>query len=178
MRFIGIDLGASFLKVALLDTERMSIGHIRKDAAPLPLNSSVEGRKELDPKEIWTRVLKLLQETSWNRKIDGILVSNQMHGYILVDEEGAPITNYITWQDGRGGEIHNRETVLNAFGRDGLTRTGMPLLTGLPSLNLCYQRHRSPKDCSYPWRFRMPQAVRQGSSPSKQLRGFWPDGLG
>ena len=142
MRFIGIDLGASFLKVALLDTERMSIGHIRKDAAPLPLNSSVEGRKELDPKEIWTRVLKLLQETSWNRKIDGILVSNQMHGYILVDEEGAPITNYITWQDGRGGEIHNRETVLNAFGRDGLTRTGMPLLTGLPSLNLCYQRHR------------------------------------
>ena len=141
MRYIGIDLGASFFKAGLLDTEQNRISRICKHSAPSPIQDCPPDRKELDPTLIWERICNLIQNVKGSTDIDGILISNQMHGFIILDTLGKPRTGYITWQDNRGSDISTITKVNEAFGVHGLRNTGMPLLRGLPSLNLVHTRH-------------------------------------
>jgi sugar (pentulose or hexulose) kinase len=141
MKYIGIDLGASFIKAALLDTEAHKITRICKRKAPSRIPNKDINRNELDPVEVRDLVLKTIQDVKGASDIDGILISNQMHGFIIVDNNGLPVTNYITWQDRRGADAATLSSVGNALGHDGQRKTGMPLIKGLPSANLYYVRH-------------------------------------
>jgi len=141
MHYIGIDLGASFVKAARLDTTSGEISRIEKIPAPDHVAGQGAGAKELDPEQVWAAVRGLIKHVGTDWKIDGILVSNQMHGFIILDGTGKAVTRYITWQDQRGSDQNNMASVREAFGEDGLRRTGMPLLPGLPSLNLHHLCH-------------------------------------
>ncbi len=44
----------------------------------------------------------LAQEAVSSARVAGLGVTGQMHGVLLVDEEGEPLTPLISWQDGRG----------------------------------------------------------------------------
>jgi len=103
--FIGIDLGASFIKSALFDLEKLEIKNIVKYDTPTPVsskNNNLNNRFEVDPdhyeKTIRKIIKKLLNSES---NIDGIVFSTQMHGMVLVNHNLNPITPFIGWQDER-----------------------------------------------------------------------------
>ncbi|MBE5996124.1 MAG: hypothetical protein E7240_02065 [Lachnospiraceae bacterium] len=108
MKFLGIDVGSTFLKSSVLDLEE---GKVRGAAgAPTPAfaEADLQGRK-LDParKEIPMGALaeavkNLIDEAVIKDGISGVVFSVQMHGCMLFDPEGKPLTNYISWQDTRG----------------------------------------------------------------------------
>ncbi len=121
MLYLAIDIGSSFIKSALLDTENKSISDIRK--VPSPKISDLEnGRCEVSLDEIAAVVLGFIKQYCAQYCIDGVLFSAQMHGVILFDEGGKPLTNFVTWQDTRAAEIANQ--VHEIIPKDILARTG------------------------------------------------------
>lgn len=100
MPFIGLDLGSSFVKCALLDTQHNAVTD--KISVPVPARlDAPQGHFELDAQELFAAGKKLL-DAQIDRYGDaqGILFSTQMHGFVLT-REGRAVTPYISWQDTR-----------------------------------------------------------------------------
>jgi xylulokinase len=98
--FIGIDVGSSFLKAAVMDVDRAEL--IRTARVPFPefLPDLPTTHREVDPRAVMTAVEKLLRSLQ-QTDAAGILLCGQMHGFILVDEDGEAVSNYISWLDQR-----------------------------------------------------------------------------
>lgn len=148
--FIGIDIGASFVKGALLDLGKMKIRDIEKYPTPQstigatssPLRFEVEGKQYV---EIARKIIKgYVQEYD----IEGIVLSTQMHGMILVDSENAPLTSFIGWQDERLLELDTKtqrtwlEILRKKLERVDVTKTGITMRSGLMGSTLFWlQEH-------------------------------------
>ncbi|MBI4873729.1 MAG: hypothetical protein HY822_03740, partial [Acidobacteria bacterium] len=91
MRFLGIDIGTSFLKSGLLDLDRLCVGEVHR--APFPLSN--------DPSVIVAAVGGLIAESPG---VDGIVFCGQMHGLMLASRRGEPLADYIPWSDLRAEE--------------------------------------------------------------------------
>ena len=71
-----------------------------------------------------------------SKKIDGIGISGQMHGILLLDGLNNPVTNFISWQDQRATDLlsKSQETYLNIL-KDNLQKyrslTGTDLRSGM-----------------------------------------------
>jgi sugar (pentulose or hexulose) kinase len=61
-RFLGIDLGTTFLKGAVLDLDRRDFTHIRRVPVPPPVGGLPPTRYELDPSAVVDAVGTLLEE--------------------------------------------------------------------------------------------------------------------
>jgi len=101
--FLGIDLGTSDIKVLLLDTRGKTVALERASLTierPAPLWS------EQDP-HAWWRVLDSVMQRlkvavpDKLRQVEGIGLSGQMHGAVLLDASGAVLRPAILWNDGR-----------------------------------------------------------------------------
>lgn len=102
MRFVAIDLGATFIKSALLDTGSFTISHVKRVPFPPFLKQLPLAHREISPravlrktKEQIDRLLAIAPDCA------GIVSCSQMHGLILTDGQGAPLTNFISWMDER-----------------------------------------------------------------------------
>lgn len=113
--FIGIDIGASFVKGALLDTKKVEIRDIKKLPTPAPSQSS--NRFEVDANKYLASVKKILNSYLSYAHIDGIVLSSQMHGMVLTDSNLNPITKFIGWQDERSLDLmsNSRLTYLDSI---------------------------------------------------------------
>lgn len=102
--YIGIDLGTSGVKVALMSEELELIAtHIEHldVSRPYPLWS------EQKPEEWWIATNKCMLELSQKydlSMVNAIGLSGQMHGATLLDEQGRPLRPAILWNDGRSEE--------------------------------------------------------------------------
>lgn len=113
MSFIGIDLGTSFIKGAVLDLERRQLGYLQRIPFPDPLTGQGPLFCEFDPDEVVTAVHKLINDlASKAPDYEGLVMCSQMHGMVLLDERGETRSNCITWRDQRvmmphpgGGEV-------------------------------------------------------------------------
>lgn len=101
--FLGIDLGTSEVKVLLLDTA----GHIVGQAgAPLDLERPRPLWSEQDPAQWWRATndavarLRAAHPLKFMR-VQGIGLSGQMHGAVLLDAGDAVLRPAILWNDGR-----------------------------------------------------------------------------
>jgi sugar (pentulose or hexulose) kinase len=102
MSFIGIDLGTSFIKGAVLDLEHRELRQVRRLPFPAQLESSVPLACEFDPNEILTTVRRLIEELAGQAPdCQGIVMCAQMHGMVLMDRRGNAKSNCITWRDQR-----------------------------------------------------------------------------
>ena len=108
MYLLGIDIGSSSVKVALVDAESgkcLSEDFFPKTEAPI--HALRPGWAEQDP-ESWLGYFKealtsVLASTKADPKdIKGIGISYQMHGLVAVDREGRPVRESIIWCDSRG----------------------------------------------------------------------------
>lgn len=141
MKYLGIDLGSSFTKGAVLDTGAWAVTNRRKMPAPSPA-ACLPGRYEVDAEAYFAQVENLvrgmLDETP---EIQGILFSTQMHGFVITDADFSPVTPYISWQDRASMERDSHgETYLQRLaerlGPDAMDHTGVPLKQNLSMCNL------------------------------------------
>ncbi len=102
MRFAAIDLGATFIKSALLDTSRLAISHVKQVPFPPFVKHQPSAYREV-------RLEAVLRATTAqiNRLLAvapdcaGIVSCSQMHGLVLTDRGGKALTNFISWMDER-----------------------------------------------------------------------------
>ena len=101
--FIGIDVGTSAVKIVLLDASERAAAICEiplRSTQPKPLWS------EQDPDDWWRAVVEGLDRIAERHaglmsRVEGIGLSGQMHGAVLLDLAGLPVRPAILWNDGR-----------------------------------------------------------------------------
>jgi sugar (pentulose or hexulose) kinase len=100
--FVGIDIGTSFIKAALIDLEGFRL--CRTERAPFPEfeRGKPPLHREVDPGKVVAAVEDLLRRMlAGGTQVDGLVLCGQMHGFVLVNGRGEAVSNYISWLDQR-----------------------------------------------------------------------------
>jgi xylulokinase len=122
MYYLGLDIGSSSIKAALVEiTSGKSIGVVQEPEAEMDMLAIKNGWAEQKPDDWWEHacaaITKLNSKFNVSRaEIKGIGISYQMHGLVLVDDEGKPLRKSIIWCDSRAVETGNR--AFSALGED------------------------------------------------------------
>jgi sugar (pentulose or hexulose) kinase len=102
MSFIGIDLGTTFIKGAVLNLETREIHHVRRTPFPPQVEKAAPLACEFDPDDILKAVRTLLAELALHAPdCEGIVMCAQMHGMVLMNDGGEAMSNCVTWRDQR-----------------------------------------------------------------------------
>lgn len=131
MSFIAVDMGSSFTKIALLNTN--GVVAEKQEPTPPPLPSG-NGRFEIDADMYFQQVIALIDSFADTPDVEGLLFSTQMHGYVLTDTHFSPMTPYISWQDQRG-TLH-LEKIGQTFSATDVALSGVPLKGNLALCSL------------------------------------------
>jgi sugar (pentulose or hexulose) kinase len=107
LAFIGIDLGTSFIKAAVLDLDASELQQVRRMPFPEPISLPDPLRVEFDPDGIVATVNNLIGElTASPVTYEGVVMCTQMSCLVLMDEQGEARSNCIGWRDQRALEPH------------------------------------------------------------------------
>ncbi|MCA9028656.1 MAG: hypothetical protein KDA86_25850 [Planctomycetaceae bacterium] len=102
MQCLGIDIGSTSIKGAVLDLEQRSVGSPVSSPFPAPISGLPEGWVEIESQAVCKSVDGVLTKLmDLAPDADRILFSGQMGGLILIDDRAQPLTNYISWRDQR-----------------------------------------------------------------------------
>ncbi len=139
--YLLIDFGASRVKSALLDVEKGSFSSF-KDNEPVSGTSKEKEFFEVDASLLSKQFKDICSYYCRKKKIKGILLSSQMHGFIALDEKGRRLTEYISWKDERSLQaisgVSSFSFALGLLGNDFKAITGMTPRPGLPFFNLIH----------------------------------------
>ncbi len=122
MYSIGFDIGSSSIKAALVDSESgKKIALVSEPSTEMEMIAINNGWAEQNPDDWWkhicTATKRLISENKIQASsITGIGISYQMHGLVLVDNNGKPLRNSIIWCDSRAVEIG--QTAFDALGNE------------------------------------------------------------
>ncbi|UOY08322.1 FGGY family carbohydrate kinase [Muricauda sp. SCSIO 64092] len=114
MYFIGLDIGSSSVKVALVEQDTgKCIGVVLEPEEEMSMYAQQKGWAEQKPQDWWACVcqgIKKIKQAHTISKNDivGIGISYQMHGLVVVDAQGDPLRKSIIWCDSRAVDIGNR----------------------------------------------------------------------
>ncbi|MEO8532299.1 MAG: FGGY family carbohydrate kinase [Flavobacterium sp.] len=114
MYYIGYDIGSSSVKVALVEAETgKKIVVLHEPQNEMEIVSLHSDWAEQDPEIWWQHICvatkRAIREANIEAsKIQGIGISYQMHGLVIVDDSGNPLRNAIIWCDSRAVEIGNQ----------------------------------------------------------------------
>jgi sugar (pentulose or hexulose) kinase len=107
LAFIGIDLGTSFIKAAILDLDVPELRQIRRMQFPDPIRQSDPLKVEFDPAVIVATVEKLVAELAgFAVTYEGVVMCTQMSCLVLANEQGEAQSNCMGWRDQRVLEPH------------------------------------------------------------------------
>lgn len=114
MYYIGYDIGSSSVKAALVEASTgKKIIVLNEPQNEMEIVSLNPDWAEQDP-EIWwqyicTATKRVIREANIEAsRIQGIGISYQMHGLVVVDNNGNPLRNAIIWCDSRAVEIGSK----------------------------------------------------------------------
>jgi xylulokinase len=96
-RVIGIDVGTSSAKGVAID-ERGAV--LAEAEHPIPISMPHPGWSEQDPEDWWAATEAVLDELDGDGA-EGIGLSGQMHGLVVLGAERRPLRPAILWNDGR-----------------------------------------------------------------------------
>lgn len=119
--YLGLDIGSSSIKAALVEIESgKSIGVVKEPEQEMEMMALQNGWAEQNPEEWWLHVCRAISSLTKRHKvfpaqIKGIGISYQMHGLVLVDKNGESLRNSIIWCDSRAVEIG--ETAFDEIGK-------------------------------------------------------------
>lgn len=114
MYYLGLDLGSSSLKAALVEIKSgKCLGVVQEPEEEMGMYAQRNGWAEQDPNEWWSHVCNAItrlkrQYNISSTLIKGIGISYQMHGLVLVDKIGNPLRKSIIWCDSRAVNIGQR----------------------------------------------------------------------
>lgn len=98
--FLAIDIGTTFVKSALLRLDERRMEDIRR--FPTPMKEETDGEVYEIPMDRLANLLrKEIERRDREDPLTGVVMSLQMHGMMLWDENNEPLTDYRTWMDGR-----------------------------------------------------------------------------
>ncbi len=101
---LGIDFGTSKIAAVLVDPAdgRLIGASSRPTEAYLLLEESY--KREQDIRKIGEAFFACMDELFSGREVNVVSagLTGQMHGILGLDDSGRPVTNFVTWQDGRG----------------------------------------------------------------------------
>lgn len=143
--FIGIDIGTSGCKSIIVDEH----GRVEAEAfCSYPLSTPQAGWCEQDPEDWWKAVKLTLSELLHNfgsaSDIACIGLSGQMHGMVLLDENGETLRPCIIWADQRTAE-QCREIYDRVGGPEELLKlTNNRMLTGYTAGKILWVREHEP----------------------------------
>jgi len=140
---LAVDLGTSRLRAALFDRHGQCLAVAARD---YPLKRPVPEAAEQNPlgwkQAFYATVAEVLK--SWSgREVQGMSLSGQMHGTVLLGGDRQPLRHAIVWCDQRGadGAIWILDRVgVSEYGRI----TGNPLSTGFQAATLAWLRQAEP----------------------------------
>jgi sugar (pentulose or hexulose) kinase len=135
MQFIGIDLGTTSIKGAVLDLDVRAICRVTRRPFPSALPHMPRGHYEVDPQSVLCETRAVLDELLDHAPdAGGILLCSQMHGMVLLDESLQPITNVITWQDQRAlaSDPPSFDQLQRQLSQDDLRRLGSDVWASRP----------------------------------------------
>lgn len=145
-----IDFGASRVKFALINSQG-----IMKDSftTQSPLAVYTENNcYELNPETYWcilSNGITDIQNKFGEKIINSIYLCSEMHGFLLLDENNQPYTNYISWKDQRSSNPFGTASyfdILKSEVHNFRKKTGMHLKHGLPFVNLwCFVKENKLK---------------------------------
>jgi xylulokinase len=96
-RIIGIDVGTSSAKGVAIDEH----GAVLAEAEhPIPISRPHPGWSEQDPEDWWAATTSVLDRLGGDAA-DGIGLSGQMHGLVVLGADHRPLRPAILWNDGR-----------------------------------------------------------------------------
>lgn len=107
MQYLALDIGSSSIKGALLDLERLQIGATIRRVCPGPVPGLPPRHFEIDPDAVTRATEEVLTELVATADAPaGVVSCTQMAGTILVDQQGQPLTRYLSWRDQRVLDNH------------------------------------------------------------------------
>lgn len=106
MAFLGVDLGTSAIKVAVVNERGERIFEASSAEGELSLLSPQPGWAEQHPDDWWNIFCRLSKSIpdEIRAQIEGIGIGYQMHGLVLLGGEGKVVRPSILWCDGRAVE--------------------------------------------------------------------------
>lgn len=122
MLLLGIDIGTSSIKVAVVDaTTQETICTVQFPDSETPIISLQKGWAEQSPNDWWQHTKLAIQKANATKKyhpqdIAAIGIAYQMHGLVCVDKDQNLLYNSIIWCDSRAVNIGN--DAFNEVGAD------------------------------------------------------------
>lgn len=111
MYYLGLDLGSSSIKAALVEIETgKSIGVVQEPKEEMGMHALKNGWAEQKPNDWWLHICNAItslkkQYNISRTQIKGVGIAYQMHGLVVVDKAGNPLRKSIIWCDSRAVEI-------------------------------------------------------------------------
>lgn len=111
---LGYDIGSSSVKASLIDAESGKLlASAFSPKEEMDINSPVQGWAEQQPEDWWKHVViatqELISKLSFNpADIEGIGISYQMHGLVIVDKDLNVLRPSIIWCDSRAVELGDK----------------------------------------------------------------------
>lgn len=144
MYLLGIDIGTSATKTVLFTHSGEPAAQA---SAEYPLYQPRNGYSEQDPRDWWDAVVKTIREVLRGidpKEIDGVGLSGQMHGLVLLDSADKVLRRSIIWCDQRTGR--QAEKLSSVFGEKKLIEiTSNPALTGFTAAKLLWVMENEPE---------------------------------
>jgi len=134
---LGIDIGSSGVKAALVDPEA---GVLAAAQEPIELYSPRAGWAEADPGEWWDAVCSLVPRLlaaggRGAREIDGVATSGMVPAVLALDESGRPLRRAILQNDARAtAEVTELSQLLTDIDLLGLTGSSLTQQSVAPTL--------------------------------------------
>lgn len=144
---IGIDVGTSGTKTVLFDENGLAQSSATVE---YPLYQPQNGWAEQEPSDWWDACVKslkaVLSESGVNpAEIAGVGFSGQMHGLVMLDENGEVIRRSIIWCDGR--TVDECAEIMQRVGDSRLIElTANPALTSFTAGKILWIRKNEPEN--------------------------------
>ncbi|MDC1465806.1 FGGY family carbohydrate kinase [Polaribacter sp.] len=158
--YLGLDIGSSSIKAALVEIESgKSLGVVQEPKEEMSMFAQKNGWAEQEPNDWWLHICnaitKLKKQYDVSRsQIEGIGISYQMHGLVLVDKAGNPLRKSIIWCDSRAVETGNK-----AFAEIGKEKCSSHLLNSpanFTASKLKWVKENEPEIYSQIYKFMLP----------------------
>jgi xylulokinase len=144
--FLGLDVSTTGAKALLID-ERGDV--ISSATVPLTLSSPHPLWSEQDPHEWWNGIAKSIRQALEKANVPGTAVTaigltGQMHGLVLLDEQGEVLRPAILWNDQRTGA--QCDEMRTRLGKEHLIQiTGNDALTGFTAPKILWVQQNEPE---------------------------------
>jgi sugar (pentulose or hexulose) kinase len=131
MEVIALDIGTSFIKAALIGLDPLTVHRVERRPFPAFVTGLPAPYRETDPEAVMVVVEEALAAAAGAaRDCAGVVLCGQMHGVVLLDERGAPLSNFICWLDQRVTEAEFAEFAAQVSGA-GRAELGNELRPGI-----------------------------------------------